>query len=113
VEFSTARAVENSTKSHDHRPFRELRAAQPDLHIDVHEMVIEGDPCASRWTMGATAANEFRGLPATGKTYVMTGMTFSKLEGDRVVEEWTNYDLLGALQQVGIIPEMAGGSVSA
>jgi len=35
------------------------------------------------------------------------------LTGDRVVEEWTNYDLLGALQQVGIIPEMAGGSASA
>jgi hypothetical protein len=37
----------------------------------------------------------------------MTGMTIDKWEGERIVEEWTNYDLLGGLQQLGIIPEMA------
>lgn len=62
---------------------------------------------AARWTMGGTSRGEFRGLPATGKTFVMTGMTIDKWEGERIVEEWTNYDLLGGLQQLGIIPEMA------
>ena len=62
---------------------------------------------AARWTMGGTATGEFRGIPGTGKTYVMTGMTFDKWEGDRIVEEWVNYDLLGALQQTGVIPETA------
>src|SRR6266540_1392970 len=62
---------------------------------------------AAHWTMGGTSRGEFRGLPATGKTYVMTGMTIDKWEGERIVEEWTNYDLLGGLQQLGIIPEMA------
>lgn len=86
---------------------RELRAAYPDLHIDLHDVIAEGDMTASRWTMGGTAKGEFRGFPATGKTYVMTGMNFAKWESDRIVESWTNYDLLGALQQTGIIPEMA------
>ncbi|MFL6073546.1 MAG: ester cyclase [Mycobacteriales bacterium] len=86
---------------------RQLRAAQPDLHMDVHDVVCEGDMTAARWTCGGTARGEFRGLPATGKTYVMNGMTFDKWEGDRIVETWVNYDMLGALQQLGIIPEMA------
>jgi len=86
---------------------RRLRAANPDLHLDVHDILADGDMTAARWTMGGTSRGEFRGLPATGKTYVMTGMTIDKWEGDRIVEEWTNYDLLGALQQLGIIPEMA------
>jgi len=86
---------------------RELREAQPDVHVDVHDVLVDGDLSASRWTMGGTARGEFRGLPATGKSYVMTGTTVGKWEGDRIVEVWANYDMLGALQQLGIIPEMA------
>jgi steroid delta-isomerase-like uncharacterized protein len=86
---------------------RQLRAAQPDLHIDIHDVLVDGDLSASRWTMAGTSRGAFRGLPATGRSYVMTGMTIDKWEGDRIVEAWTNYDALGAFQQVGIIPEMA------
>jgi steroid delta-isomerase-like uncharacterized protein len=86
---------------------RELRAANPDLHLDVHDVLMDGDLSADRWTMGATARGEFRGIPATGKTYVMTGTTVAKWEGDRIVEEWINYDLAGALRQLGLMPEAA------
>jgi steroid delta-isomerase-like uncharacterized protein len=93
---------------------RQLRAANPDLHMDVHDVLVDGDMTAARWTMGGTARGEFRGIPATGKTYVMTGMVIDKWQGDRIVEEWVNYDLAGTLQQLGIMPEMAsrqrGGS---
>jgi steroid delta-isomerase-like uncharacterized protein len=88
------------------RQVSDLRAAQPDLHLDVHDVLIDADMSASRWTSGGTAQGEFRGLPATGKSYVMTGMDMAKWEDDRIVEQWTNYDLFGALQQAGIIPEM-------
>ena len=86
---------------------RLLRAANPDLHLDVHDILADGEMTAARWTMGGTSRGEFRGLPATGKTYVMTGMTIDRWEGERIVEEWTTYDLLGALQQLGIVPELA------
>jgi steroid delta-isomerase-like uncharacterized protein len=83
-----------------------LRAAQPDLHTETHDILVDGDLSAARFTMAGTAQGQFRELPATGKSYVMSGITMSKLQGDRVVEQWVNYDLLGALQQVGIIPAM-------
>jgi steroid delta-isomerase-like uncharacterized protein len=86
---------------------RQLREANPDLHVDIHDILVDGDTTADRWTMGGTSRAEFRGLPATGKTFVMTGMTIAKWQDDRIVELWTNYDLLGCLQQLGIIPEMA------
>lgn len=85
---------------------RELRHAQPDLHADIHEVLCDGDLTAARWTMGGTATHEFQGLPATGKSYVMSGMSIGKWENDKIVEEWTDYNLLGALQQLGIVPEM-------
>jgi steroid delta-isomerase-like uncharacterized protein len=92
---------------------RDLRAAQPDFHMDFHEVVADEGMTASRWTCGGTASNEFRGLPATGKTYVMNGMGMSKWEGDRIVEDWTVYDMLGALQQLGLVPERITHDTSA
>jgi steroid delta-isomerase-like uncharacterized protein len=92
---------------------RDLRAAQPDLHMDFHDVVVGGDMAAYRFTCGGTASGEFRGLPATGKSYVMTGMGMSKWEDDRIVEDWSVYDMLGALQQLGLVPERITHETSA
>jgi len=92
---------------------RDLRAAQPDLHLDVQDVVTSEDMTAYRFTCAATASNEFRGLPATGRTYVMNGMGMSKWEGDRIVKDWTVYDMLGVLQQIGLVPEKITHEASA
>ena len=70
-------------------------------------MLVAGDLTASCFTMRGTAQKEFRGLPATGKSYAMSGISVHKWQNDRIVEQWTNYDLLGALQQLGITPQLA------
>ncbi len=85
----------------------ELRQANPDVHCDIHDILVDGDLLAARWTMGGTARSEFRGIPGTGKTWVMSGMQLTKWENDRVVEEWGSFDLFGQLRQLGVIPEMA------
>lgn len=92
---------------------RDLRAAQPDLHMDIHDIVTGEDMTAHRYTFGGTASSEFRGIPATGKSYVMTGMGMSKWEGDRIVEDWIVYDMLGVLQQLGLVPERITHETSA
>lgn len=84
---------------------RDLLAAQPDLHMEVHEILADGDLTAYRWTQSGTARGEFRGVPATGKSYSMVGMNIDRWEGDRIVEGWIVYDLLGALEQLGVIAE--------
>ena len=94
------------------RQVRELRAANPDLHLDVHDVLCDGDLTAARFTMGGTATGEFQGIPATGKSWVMSGITISKWDGDRIVEEWTDYNLMGVLQQLGIVPQMAQPAAS-
>jgi steroid delta-isomerase-like uncharacterized protein len=86
---------------------RELRAANEDLHVDMHEIMCDGDLMAARFTMAGTATGEFRGIPATGRSWVMSGMVMSLWEGDRIVEEWHNFDMLGALQQMELVPDMA------
>jgi predicted ester cyclase len=50
------------------------------------------------------------GIPPTGKQVTVGGITISRLKDGKVIEEWTNWDTLGLLQQLGVIPEMAGAT---
>ncbi len=86
---------------------RQMRSAIPDMHMEIHEILVDGDMTATRWTMGGTQRGEVMGLPATGKTFVSTGILLDKWEGDRIVEEWNSYDMTGILQQLGLLPDQA------
>jgi hypothetical protein len=39
----------------------------------------------------------------TGKRITITGMTFSRLEGGKIVEEFQNWDTFGMMQQLGAV----------
>jgi len=83
-----------------------VKSLSPDFHIDLHETVTEGDTAVTRWTASGTATGEWRGIPPTGKPFVITGMTMSKFSDGKIVESWANGDDLGLLQQLGLVPEM-------
>ena len=81
-----------------------LRAAIPDLHITIAEMVAEEDRIAVRITYGGTQKGDLPGLPATGKQFTVGGMFIRHLQAGKAVEEWISFDYLGMLQQLGAIP---------
>jgi predicted ester cyclase len=47
---------------------------------------------------------EFMGIAPTSRPVTLTGILISRFAGDKVVEDWNNYDALGMLQQLGVIP---------
>jgi steroid delta-isomerase-like uncharacterized protein len=82
-------------------------AGFPDGGITVDDQIAEGDKVASRWTGRGTQTGEVAGIAPTGKEVTVTGITISRLEDGKVVEEWTTWDTLGMLVQLGAIPEPA------
>ena len=82
-------------------------AGFPDGGITVDDQIAEGDKVASRWTGRGTQTGEVAGIAPTGKEVTVAGVTISRLEGGKVVEEWTTWDTLGMLVQLGAIPEPA------
>jgi len=48
------------------------------------------------------------GIPATGKRMTTSGISISRYEGGKAVEEWVRWDSLGWLQQLGVIPPLGG-----
>ena len=83
---------------------REIHQAFADQLHTVHDQLADGDRVVERWTMTATHAGEFLGIPATGKRVTLPGIDISRVEDGRIVEHWTQCDMLGFLEQLGAIP---------
>ena len=83
---------------------RMMRAAFPDIHWMVEEMVAEGDTVASRFTWTGTHRGEFLGVPATGRSVVVKGMVLDQLVGGKMSKSRILMDSLGMMQQLGAVP---------
>lgn len=79
------------------------RAAFPDLVTTIDDIVIEGDRAAIRWRSSGTHENSLLGVPATGRRVEVSGATFARFEGDRIVEEHVTWDPRELLSALGII----------
>ena len=63
-----------------------------DLRFEVVDQVAEGDRVANRWVLTGTN----RGRPVK-----LWGITLSRLRDARIVEDWTGFDSLELVRQLG------------
>lgn len=82
--------------------------AFPDQHWEIEDIMAEGDRVAIRWSVTGTHQAEFMGIPATGKQVTVRGMTLDQIEDGKIKKSWGEWDTLGMLQQLGVIPETGG-----
>ena len=75
--------------------------------MTVEQQFAEGDLVATQWTARGTHEGELIGIQPTGKQVTVSGLTTSRLSGGKIVEEFTQWDNHGMLQQLGAIPALA------
>ncbi len=80
------------------------RAAFEHLNVTIEDMVAEGDNVVARFTARGIHKGNFMGLPATGKPIIMTGIEIFRIKDGKITELWAEANLLGLMQQLGIIP---------
>ena len=78
--------------------------AFPDLEMKVEEQVAESDKVVTRWEARGTHEGELMGVPATGNQVTVTGITIARLVDGKIQDEWTNWDGLGLMEQIGAMP---------
>jgi steroid delta-isomerase-like uncharacterized protein len=78
------------------------RAAFPDAHITIEDIVSEGNRVVIRWTGRGTHKGNFGRIAPTGKAVTVTGIDLVRISKGKVQENWTNWDTLGMLQQLGV-----------
>jgi predicted ester cyclase len=83
------------------------RAAYSDARITVDDQIAEGDKVATRWTGRGKHDGDLMGIAPTGKQVKVSGLTLSRLANGKVVEEYTNWDTFGMMEQLGVVPELA------
>lgn len=72
-------------------------------------IVSEGDLVVIAWSGGGTHLGDLMGIPPTGKTGFMSGITFNRMHEGRIVERWGNNDQAGLFLQLGLMPAPAAG----
>jgi steroid delta-isomerase-like uncharacterized protein len=75
----------------------------PDMHMEIVELVAEGDTVAARFTCSGTHTGEWLGHPPTGRRFeLIDEVTFFRFENGRIAGSWTLEDTLTRLQHLGL-----------
>jgi predicted ester cyclase len=85
---------------------RYFQQAHPDGRHLIEDQVAEGDKVVTRLTARGTHTGDLLGIAATGRELVTTGIAIHRVTGGKLVEHWAESNLLGLLQQLGVVPPM-------
>jgi len=78
--------------------------AFPDLRITIEDQFAEGDRLVTRWSFTGTHKGEFIGIAASSKQVKGTGMCIDRVVKGKIVEGWVEWDALGMMSQLGVVP---------
>jgi predicted ester cyclase len=85
--------------------FRAFRRSFPDMHMDLLELVAEGDRVVARFACSATHSGDWRGHPPTGRRFEgVDEVYFFTFAGDRIAASWGIEDTLERFRQLGLDP---------
>jgi len=87
---------------------RELYAMFPDFDVLVEDLVVDAAQrkVSIRWSATGTHSAEMLGIPATGKKVVFRGIEIVRVERDRIIERWGEWDSLAVLRQLDAAPAL-------
>jgi steroid delta-isomerase-like uncharacterized protein len=88
-------------------------AAFSDVHSTIDDILVDGETAVVRSTWEGThsGTSPSLGIPATGKRVRFVGCSVYYLREGKIAEQWEYGDMLGLLQQLGVIPALGLGRV--
>ena len=94
----------NATLEEDQAALKAWHAAFPDLVIVPEKLMAEDDLVTIYWIARGTNTGTGNGLPATGKKAELAGITIWRIVDEKIKEEWSAFDQLSMMKQLGLIP---------
>jgi len=77
-----------------------LRPAMPDVHVTIHQQVVEGDLVTTRKTIGGTHTGTLLGIPATGRAVNIDVIDIVRVKAGKYFEHWGITSLPEVLAQL-------------
>ncbi|MEU8248944.1 ester cyclase [Nonomuraea sp. NPDC048916] len=79
-----------------------LHRAFPDLHVEIEDVIAEGDRVVTRNTVTGTHRGEYMGVPPTGKSITYKEILIARFADGRVAETWAVVDVMSQMRQLGV-----------
>ena len=81
-----------------------------EIHWATEFLIAEGDMVAAYDNFRFKHTGTFQGIPPTGKEATLTSTDIYRIVAGKIVEQWTEGNLLSLLQQLGVIPALGQGT---
>jgi predicted ester cyclase len=81
-----------------------FKAGFPDLHATIEVTIAEDNRVATRGYITGTHQGPFMNIPPTGKSIKLPFIDLWCIENGKAVENWVQMDMLGLMQQLGVVP---------
>jgi steroid delta-isomerase-like uncharacterized protein len=83
------------------------RTAFHDLRLNIEDLLADGETVVARWSCRGVHKGDLNGIAPTGKQFAITGVTIARFANGKIVEGFVNWDALGLMRQLGVVPEPA------
>jgi len=83
----------------------DFRNAFPDLRVKNDDVIVEGDKIVVRWTAHGKHSGQLMNIPPTNKSITLKGIDILLVQNNKIVERWGEFDALGMLTQLGVLPQ--------
>ena len=88
------------------------RTAFPDIRLNIEDIIAEGETVMARWSCRGTHKGDLGGIAPTGKQFNISGVSIARFANGKMAEGWVNWDALGLMQQLGVVPEIGKAKVA-
>jgi len=79
-----------------------LRAAFPDLRVEIEDQIVAGDWVATRCTAQGSHLGSLAGLPPTGRRFRVSGIFTIRTRSGAIVEDWYQVSAPEVARQLGV-----------
>jgi steroid delta-isomerase-like uncharacterized protein len=87
------------------RYVEQIRAAFPDWHNQIDELIAADHRVVARLTWTGTHRGELFGVPPSGRTVSYVGAAFFRLHQGKINEAWVVGDTQELWRSLGLLPE--------
>jgi steroid delta-isomerase-like uncharacterized protein len=68
--------------------------------LSVEDQIADGDKVVTRWIVSGTQRGDLPGIPNHGKSFMLSGITISRIADGHIAEEWQVWDDAGLTRQL-------------
>jgi predicted ester cyclase len=108
VMWGVSRPDASSRGPEEFRAFHQaMRNVFTDMHIELEDVVAQGDMAYTRFKVTAKHSGEGFGIAASGKTITLVGMCALRAGNGVIVEGWNVWDQVGLARELGLLGPQA------